>query len=260
MKYAIMSDVHANPEALETALADARAAGCGRFLMLGDVTGYGYDPKGALEISRRSFDAVLLGNHDSACVGLEPEWVVASNGNYDLDRKAREELSEEDREWLRGRDLLHEEVGFACVHGDFTRPRSWNYIGTCEEAVQNFHSRTESLMFCGHTHEAAIWEMTEKGVVRAKLGKRLARPAEKAESVSFKLNPLRRYIVNVGSVGYPRHDLCASYGIFDDESGRMTLRRLPFDFESYITEMVARNIELPLWLCRILMAAMGGRR
>ena len=72
MKYAIMSDAHANPLALETALADARAARCGKFILLGDVTGYGYDPKRTLDIVRRNFDVVLMGNHDSACAGLEP--------------------------------------------------------------------------------------------------------------------------------------------------------------------------------------------
>ena len=92
MKYAIMSDAHANPQALETALADARAAKCGKFILLGDVTGYGYDPKRTLELVRENFDVVLMGNHDSACVELEPEWEVITNYNYDFDRMARELL------------------------------------------------------------------------------------------------------------------------------------------------------------------------
>ena len=86
MKYAIMSDAHANPKALETALADAHRARCGKFILLGDVTGYGYDPKRTLELVRKNFDVVLMGNHDSACVGLEPEWEVKVNYNYDFDR------------------------------------------------------------------------------------------------------------------------------------------------------------------------------
>ena len=71
-----MSDVHANPKALNTALDDARRLGCGKFIMLGDVTGYGYDPKESLEIVRKNFDVVLMGNHDSACVGLDRKSVV----------------------------------------------------------------------------------------------------------------------------------------------------------------------------------------
>ena len=60
MKYAIMSDVHANPEALKTALEDARHFGCGKFLLLGDVTGYGYDVKAALAVVRKIFDQVVV--------------------------------------------------------------------------------------------------------------------------------------------------------------------------------------------------------
>ena len=255
MKYAIMSDVHANPKALDVALADARRLGCGKFILLGDVTGYGYDPKGALESVRRNFDVVLMGNHDSACTRLEPEWEVEMNNNYDLDRQAREQLTEEERAWLRGLDYLHEEEGFACVHGDFTQPKMWNYILYGEAAERNFLARTEGLMFCGHTHVAAIWEQTAKGVCRPKFERHLRCPAARAESVSFKMNPTSRYIVNVGSVGYPRNDLCCSYGIYDAVTRRVTIRRLPFDFKSYILDMLDRKIRLPAWLLRLLAAA-----
>ena len=255
MKYAIMSDVHANPKALETTLADARRLGCGKFILLGDVTGYGYDPKATLEIVRRNFDVVLMGNHDSACVGLEPEWEVKMNYNYDFDRKARELLSEEERAWLRGRAYQHEEAGFICAHGDFTQPKMWNYIIYEDAAERNFRFRDEQLMFCGHTHHAAIWELTGKGVCHPKLEHRFWQPAAKAESISFKLNPASRYIVNVGSVGYPRNDLCGAYGIFDADARRMTIRRLPFDFKSYITEMLNHDLNLPGWLRHLLLAA-----
>lgn len=255
MRYAIMSDVHANPKALEVALADARRLGCGKFILLGDVTGYGYDPKGALESVRRNFDVILMGNHDSACTGLEPEWEVEMNNNYDLDRQARELLAEEEREWLRGLDYLHEEEGFVCAHGDFTHPKMWNYILYGEAAERNFLARTEGLMFCGHTHVAAIWEWTAKGVCRPKLERHFMHPAVRAESISFKMNPASRYIVNVGSVGYPRNDLCCSYGIYDADVRRVTVRRLPFDFMSYIQAMLDRDLNLPGWLYRLLLAA-----
>ena len=254
-RYAIMSDVHANPKALEVALADARRLGCGKFILLGDVTGYGYDPKGALESVRRNFDVVLMGNHDSACIGLEPEWEVEMNNNYDLDRAARALLTEDERAWLRGRGYLHEEEGFVCAHGDFTQPKMWNYIFYGDAVERNFASRAEALMFCGHTHVASIWEQTAKGECRPKLERRFIRPAARVESISFKMNPTSRYIVNVGSVGYPRNDLCCSYGIYDAATRRVTVRRLPFDFKSYIQAMLDRKIQLPVWLLRLLVAA-----
>ena len=254
-----MSDVHANPKALEVALADARRLGCGKFILLGDVTGYGYDPKGAVEIVRKNFDVVLMGNHDSACTGLEPEWEVELNNNYDLDRQAREQLTEEERAWLRGLEYLHEGDGFACTHGDFTNPKMWNYIFRGEVVERNFASRAEKLMFCGHTHVAAIWEQTVKGRCRSKLERRFRSPAVRAESISFKMNPASRYIVNVGSVGYPRNARCCSYCIYDAALRRVTLRRLPFDFKSYISEMLDRKIRLPGWLLQLLLAAQSSQ-
>ena len=257
MKYAVMSDVHANPRALKTALEDARRLGCGKFVLLGDVTGYGYDVKAALEEVRRSFDVVLMGNHDSACAGLEPAWEVRAISNYDIDRAQREQLGDGEVAWLRERPYVHAEENAAFAHGDFTRPQSWNYVSSTEAAVQNFFTREERVLFCGHTHHAAVWEQTKRGEFRSKFEKRFRTPAVKAQSAGFKLKEGSRYVVNVGSVGYPRQDLCSSYAIYDPAAGRVTLRRLPFDFKDYIMRMLDNKIALPTWLFALLMAATG---
>ena len=142
MKLAVMSDVHANPKALETALADARGQGCERFVMLGDVTGYGYDAKTALDMVRGTFDAVLMGNHDSACAGLEPEWEVLANHNYSIDRAERETLDEADVRWLKSREYLRSEFGAAFAHGCFDHPSSWGYIISPQSVVDSFSARS----------------------------------------------------------------------------------------------------------------------
>ena len=143
MKLAVMSDVHANPKALETALADARGQGCERFVMLGDVTGYGYDAKTALDVVRGTFDAVLMGNHDSACAGLEPEWEVLANRNYIIDCAERETLGEADVRWLKSREYLRSESGAAFAHGCFDHPSSWGYIISPQDAARSLSARTE---------------------------------------------------------------------------------------------------------------------
>ena len=254
MKYAIMSDAHANPLTLKTALADARSLRCEKFIFAGDITGYGYDAKTTLDLVRENFDVVLLGNHDSACAGLEPTWAVQVISSYALDKEARDKLSHDDMEWLRTRPLLHAEDGFAVVHGDFANPKAWDYIDTREAAELNFRKRKERLMFCGHTHHAMVWEATEKGVFREILASQFAQAAFKPESVSFNLTR-SHHIVNCGSVGYPRSDLCSSYAIFDSSSASVCVRRLPFEFKSYITEMLKNDLALPDWLVEILLEA-----
>ncbi len=254
MKYAIMSDVHANPQALKTALADAHEHGCKKFIFAGDVTGYGYDAKTAINLVRENFDIVLMGNHDSACVGLESGWMVMANPNYDIDRAQREILDQDDIEWLRRLPYDYATRCFAVTHGDFTRPQSWNYIASTESAVRNFFSREEPLLFCGHTHHAMIWEATANGVFREKFAKRFAHPAVKPQTISFQRGG-SRYIVNVGSVGYPRYDLCSCYAIYDSCTDKVIMRRLPFDFKSYVKAMLSRKMNLPGWMCSLFQLA-----
>ena len=252
-----MSDAHSNPAALETALADAREQGCEKFLFLGDVTGYGYDAKKTLSLVRKNFSAVLLGNHDSACLGREVSIYDALNPNYDIDRMQHDLLTKTDLKWLGSRRLFRKVDGMALVHGDFVRPEAWNYVFGRGEALENFAARSESLMFCGHTHHMAVWEKSADGEVSCLSGAWDRKPVSKPESIAFVRRKGARYIVNVGSVGYPRNDLCATYAICDPGADGFTVRRLPFDFSLYIREMLSRKLDLPLWLCDILRAACG---
>lgn len=257
MKYAVMSDVHSNPAALASALADARERGCGRFVMLGDTTGYGYDVKGALRLVRDSFDVVLMGNHDSACLGLEPAMVVLTNRNYFVDVQQSAMLAEDEREWLRSRPYIHTEGDIAFVHGDFTIPEEWNYIFYIQDVALNFYCRTERVLFCGHTHHAAAWEMTKAGAVRPRLFRHLSRPAAKPDARTFALRDGSRCIVNVGSVGHPRNDRCSTYVIYDSDTRHVTFRRLPVDMEAFAAELDKAGVDRPMWL-RDAIAGMKG--
>ena len=149
-----MSDVHANPAALGTALADSRENGCGKCLLLGDMTGYGYDAKSVVDRCMREFDVVLMGNHDAACTGLDTGLEVRLNPNYDIDRQQRDELSKEQVGWIKARDCTHEERDFVCVHGDVVAPREWGYILDDSDAERNFRGFSKRILFCGHSHHA----------------------------------------------------------------------------------------------------------
>lgn len=257
MKYAIMSDVHSNPEALKTALKDAKELECEKFVLLGDITGYGYDVKTALNLARRSFQVVLQGNHDSAAIGNEPLRVLMMCRNYDIDVKQGEALSERAKSWLDKRPHLHHEAGAAFAHDNFVSPGSWEYVHDELDAARSFAAREERLLFCGHTHVAEAWERTKDGKIR--IAADFKGPAVKPETRELKLADSSRYIVNVGSVGYPRNDLCSTYAIWDTEANRVLFRRLPFDFMDYIVKMLDAKIDLPGWLAEILTTATGRR-
>ena len=250
MKWAVMSDAHANPKALREAIADARGLECGRFILLGDVTGYGYDVRETLRLARESFDIVLMGNHDSMCLGLEPAFDRLMNKNYRLDIAHHDELSGDELKWLGDRPYKHEEGDAAFVHGDYTAPRAWNYILSASAVLGNFFMCPRQVLFCGHTHHAEVWELGKTGAVCARLVDEMDDPAKAPESLDLPLQDGCRYIVNVGSVGYPRNDFCSTYAIYDDEARRVTMRRLPVDIRAYADELSRRGIDRPAWLVR----------
>ena len=248
-----MSDVHSNPAALALALKDAKARMCKRFLMLGDTTGYGYDVKESIKLVRRRFDVVLIGNHDSVCIGRGSDQGLRKYQNYKTDMEQGEELSEDEKKWLGGCPFTLEEEGALFSHGNFIEPEGWGYVGTPREVEANFSRSTARLMFCGHTHQATAWEEKEGRIVQRVF---FRHPATKFELTSFRPRKDCRYIVNVGSVGYPRNDLCATYVIWDTEINCITFRRLPFDFKDYIKQMLTRKLDLPDWLFDILTVSL----
>lgn len=242
MKYAIISDIHANPVALGTVLADIRKQKAEKIVFLGDVTGYGYDAATALRKIRMCADVCLMGNHDAACAKLYREELVRQVSNYDLDRAQRDEVAAEGMKWLASRPLTWtpRNRGFACVHGEFAKPRLFAYVLNAEDAARSFQARKEPLLFVGHSHHAECYALTPKGEVKAFPWK------------SFKPRKGWRYLVNVGSVGYPRNDYVTTYAIYDDEAKSVKARTLPFDFRSYVENLIERKIRLPGWLLRLL--------
>lgn len=245
MKIAVMGDVHANPRSLKDAIADAKALGCAKMWHLGDITGYGYDVKEALRLVRENFDVVLLGNHDAACSDRFP--MNLHNHNYDVDRAQAQQLDEGDLEYLRGMPLVHSEDDVACVHGDFTNPSGFHYIQAAGDVLENRCVRDERILFCAHVHLSSVWQVGKDDAVSL-LSDLCIRPAREPEMSSFKLDPKCHYVINCGSVGYPRFERSVVYAVLDSDEQTVSIRRLPFDVEAYKRDMAAAMLAIPAWI------------
>ena len=221
MKYAIVSDVHANPVMLNMALIDARDAGAARFIFLGDVSGYNDDANGAIKLVRENFDVALMGNHDLVCAGLVATEEEESYGSYGRDVAQREEMPEEYRAWMKARPYVHSERDAAFTHGTFVRPEEFDYVLTPEIALMSFDARDERFLFVGHVHESKIWEREPDGRV---VEIDIPRTEEDVQTYDFMPKSGCRYIVNVGSIGLPR-DGYASYVIWDSDTGQISFHR-----------------------------------
>ena len=238
MKYAIISDIHANPDALEKELEDAWEHDTDKVVCLGDVVGYGPDPVRAVEIARNSCDVVLKGNHDAAVAGLRDTAGMLGSAAEGVLR-ARGQLSEADRARLASLPYVHSEEGFDCAHGSFADAEQFCY--TCDhfDATVSLRTSDARFQFVGHTHVHNVWDWDEY------LWDRFPSPVR---DNAFAAAPGHRYVVNVGSVGYPRAEASPVYCLFDSDAGRVEFRHLPFDVESYAASLRAHGVELPFWL------------
>ncbi|MHB8523045.1 MAG: metallophosphoesterase family protein [Limisphaerales bacterium] len=215
MRYAILADIHANLEALEVILEDTRRQKCTHYACLGDVVGYNANPKECLDLIRTMGMPCVKGNHDEYCSvdtnleGFNPHAAEAIDWT-------REQLSEADRHWLRDLKYLRLVASFSIVHATLDGPQRWGYVFDKLAAAASFTYQNTSVCFFGHTHVpvAFIRDSVVRGGTYSK----------------FRVEPGRKYFVNVGSVGQPRdNNPKAAYAIYDLDEGSIELRRLDYD-------------------------------
>ncbi len=225
MRYAVLSDIHSNIEALDAVLADIGPEMS--VLCLGDIVGYGPNPNECVERIRARATATVLGNHD-----------VASVDNFGLqyfNPAAREAiewtqgvLSAENVAWL---DALSYEIrrpAYLMVHG--APVEYFAYILDNAAARWAFSETDAPLILIGHTHIAEYYALD----AAAEIAHRHVQ-----NGGNLQLEEGKRYIVNVGSVGQPRDlNRDASYAIYDDEERTVEWKRV-----AYAVETVREKIE-----------------
>ncbi|MDP0491478.1 MAG: metallophosphoesterase family protein [Verrucomicrobiota bacterium JB023] len=229
MRIALFADIHANLEALETVLADAAEQGCTDYVCLGDIVGYNANPSECLERVRALDCPVVKGNHDEDCGGDHSLDAMNPTAAEAL-RWTREQLSEEQREYLRTLRMVRQVEDFTIVHSSLDQPQVWNYVSNKFDAMSSFSYQFTRVCFHGHTHVPRVF-------ARDTSVKELS-----AESVQFEDN--LKYFVNVGSVGQPRNgDWRACYAIYDIPSNTLVFRRLEYDILT--TQEKIRQAGLP---------------
>ena len=217
MRIAIFGDIHANLEAFEVVLADAREQGCTSYICLGDVVGYNANPRECLEIVQSLKCPVVKGNHDdyassdSSLESFNPLAEVAIQWT-------RDQLTPPEKFWLGGLPLITKIRGFTVVHASLDDPAGWGYVLNQLDAAASFSKQTTDLCFFGHTHTPRAY-IKDSSVVGMPFDHLI-------------LEPGKRYFVNAGSVGQPRDgDWRAAYVVFDQEKRLIQLRRLRYDLE-----------------------------
>ena len=223
MRYAIISDIHANANALETILEDARRYGAARVVCLGDVVGYGPQPAKCINILRQANAVVIAGNNDDA-VSARMDTRDFNTLAADAVSRHRNALSKDHILWLKSLPYaLRLDDTAVAAHGDIVAPRDFRYLESTNDAAANFAASNAQIIFVGHTHVPQIFITGSSGNVYA------------LDPQDFTIEVGKRYIVNVGSVGYPRESngICrSSYVIYDSVARSVEYRFLPFAVSS----------------------------
>ena len=226
MRALIISDIHANLEALIAVLA-ASAGSYDTLWNLGDMVGYGASPNAVVEAIRPISQLNVRGNHDRVCCGL-----TSALGFNPVARAAagwtQKELTPANLEWLRAvpqGPLQPEQPGVTCAHGSPLNED--HYIINMRDAWAPLQQMPTAITFFGHTHLQGGFSQCEHNwhEVRPKYKTR-----NDPESWTLTLPPGTRHLINPGSVGQPRDaDWRAAYAIYNLESAEITFHRVPYD-------------------------------
>ncbi|MCG6964147.1 MAG: metallophosphatase family protein [Acidobacteria bacterium] len=225
MRYLILSDIHANFEALTAVLHHARRKRYSKILFLGDAVGYGASPNQVMEwlASLGSQVVIVRGNHDRVCAGLDSAEYFNRYARQAADW-THDHLESRHLERLRSLPTgpTRIEPGLLICHGSPVDEDA--YVFSAHDALAAFQLVEEKVILFGHTHVPSAFIASEgdgRHMVQVRLlsGKRTV----------LDLNGANRYLINPGSVGQPRdRDPRAAYAIYDHEIRRLYQYRVPY--------------------------------
>lgn len=233
MRLAIISDIHANLEALTAAFELIDRRNVDRVICLGDIVGYGADPSACLRLVRERCQTIIIGNHDLAAVEMEkaedfnPTARIAAHWTNTM-------LSEEEKAYLVSLPYTATLDDILFVHASPREPEEFHYILSTRDAVDAMAFFSQRFCFIGHSHVPGMF---------SKQGRVTAVEAE------------GRYLINVGSVGQPRDgNPQLSFGLLDTEKWKYENIRLSYDAEKAARKIIAAG--LPPVLGERLMVGM----
>jgi predicted phosphodiesterase len=236
MRYLVLSDIHANIDALDAVLHAAESEGYDRVLVLGDLVGYGAEPNLVIERVRALTPlAVIRGNHDKVAAGLES----AEGFNPTAQRAAtwtRDALTEENREYLRALQpgpLAIDAMTLLC-HGSPVDEDT--YIFGEADVVEALTASSRPVCLFGHTHLPMAAALTADRALEL-----IFHGPRERQSVRFQEG--WRYLVNPGSVGQPRDgDPRAAYAVMDTEAREIEISRVAYPVQQASDRIVAAGL------------------
>jgi diadenosine tetraphosphatase ApaH/serine/threonine PP2A family protein phosphatase len=237
MRLALLTDLHANREALAACLSHAAQQGADQYAFLGDLVGYGADPASVVDTV---MDYVARG-----------AIAVQGNHDYSVARPARPQMHAEAREvieWTRGQ-LTSSQLDFLArlpltqqlgsllfVHASACEPIKWEYVNGVEEAGRSLRATACKVVFSGHVHAPALFRRADDG----RIGRHQPQPGSR-----IVLQPQHQYLAIPGAVGQPRDaNNAACYALYDDAVRELCFHRVPYDHGAAARRVIGAGLPI----------------
>jgi len=239
VRFALLSDIHANLQALDACLAHARAQQAQRFVFLGDMVGYGADPAAVVErimLLTEEGAMAIQGNHDAMAV--KPPAEVKTVGDSTA-AWTNHRLNPTQLDWLAQLPLTLQQDSILFVHASANDPQLWRYVYDQRAARASMDAAAEwpgvRYVFGGHVHlQTLYYRGAGDGLM----------PFSPQPGVAIPVPRHRQWLGTVGSVGQPRDgNTQAMYCLFDTDRALLTFHRVPYDH--YTAAAAIRRAGLP---------------
>jgi len=230
MKTAVITDIHANLEALRAVLDHAHGQGADDYVCLGDVVGYNADP-GACVDELREIPGLrcLLGNHDAMAVGSGPLIGINAQAHATM-TWTRDQLDDDQKGWLSALPLTCEDPDAQYCHASLEDPASWRYVNSAREAVRHLSQQHARVGFVGHSHLMFAW--------REEAGR-----LDYTTECEIRIDEADRWLVSVVGAGQPRDgDSRTGYAVFDHEARTVIQHRFPYDVAETQRKILAAGL------------------
>ena len=245
MRIGIISDIHANLEALEACLEALEKAGAQKYIQCGDIIGYGPDGEACTQrVMQLSLLASVMGNHDAILAFPSLENWFNSEAKTAL-TKNLSELSNLSEDYLRALPASVQQKSFAVVHGTPFDPIK-EYFHCLEQFNTYYRLWEGQVLFVGHTH-LQFYIKSSPSTCHMYLNQK--------ENHLITLDKGCRYVINPGAVGKPRdHNPYAACGLWDSDKNTFLFMRVPYDVA--VTQAKMRQKHFPEFLIESLAYGM----
>lgn len=236
MRIALLTDLHANREALTACLAHAAGKGVDRYAFTGDFVGYGADPAWVVDtvMAHVARGAIAVqGNHDLAVTRpTRPQMHAEAREVIDW---TRGQLDAAQLAFLAGLPLTRTQDGMLFVHASAHQPDKWEYVKGLEQAERSLRATDCRVVFSGHVHAPALYRLAEDGRMGA------CQPG----TAPLPIRAQHRYLAIPGAVGQPRDgNSAACYAIYDAAARQLRYYRVPYDHGAAARRVIAARLPI----------------